>query len=243
MPNQIALSQIQAVLFDLDGTLRFNQPSSTQVFYDYAMQLGVADGGERRRRAMRWTHWYWAQSPDLLRDKQTYPEPERFWLNYAGRALQAIDCPAEQADSLAPEMHRYMNEEHRPQPCITGDTLFTLEQLRQRGLQLGVVSNREQPLQEELLSLGLLDYFDLVLAAGEVGWWKPDPEIFQHALGHLGIPAGRTAYVGDNYYADIVGASRAGLQPILLDPDELFEEADCPVITAIGQILDLLPPA
>ncbi len=78
------------------------------------------------------------------------------------------------------------------------------------------------------------------MTAGEAGAWKPDPAIFALALQRMGAPASTAAYVGDNYYADVVGARRAGLQPLLLDPQELFPEAGCPVIRTIGELQALV---
>jgi putative hydrolase of the HAD superfamily len=74
-------------------------------------------------------------------------------------------------------------------------------------------------------------YFDWLVAAGEVGVSKPDPAIFHLALERAGAPADQAVYVGDNYWADVVGAQRAGLRPVLLDPHRLFPEAVCPVLT------------
>jgi predicted HAD superfamily phosphohydrolase YqeG len=42
--------------------------------------------------------------------------------------------------------------------------------------------------------------------------------------------------VGDNYFADVVGARNAGIQPILIDPVNLFPEADCVVIDTISDL-------
>jgi FMN phosphatase YigB (HAD superfamily) len=47
-------------------------------------------------------------------------------------------------------------------------------------------------------------------------------------------------YVGDNYFADIVGSRRAGLQPVLYDPSRLFPDSGCPVITSFDQLTNLL---
>jgi FMN phosphatase YigB (HAD superfamily) len=45
-----------------------------------------------------------------------------------------------------------------------------------------------------------------------------------------------TAYIGDNYYTDVVGARQAGLYPILYDPRNIFPGADCLVISAISDL-------
>lgn len=232
---------LRTVIFDLDGTLRFNHPSYTEAFYDYAVSLGAPDGAERRRRAMRWTHYYWAQSDELFIDLQAFPgDGEAFWLNYAVRSLRAFDCPEECLQEIAPKVHAYMTHHHQPVAWVPPDVPQTLSALQAAGYQLALVTNRNRPCQDELAELGLLDYFELALTAGEASAWKPDPAIFTLALQRLDATAEAAIYVGDNYYADVVGARRAGLQPVLLDPQDVFPDADCPVIRTIGELQSLI---
>jgi len=232
---------LRTVLFDLDGTLRFNCPSYTDAFFDQAVSLGVPDSAERSRRAARWTHYYWAQSDELFVDLQIYPGSEdEFWLNYAARSLRAFDCPDECAQEYAPRLHEYMTYQHQPVAWVPPDVPETLSALKAAGYQLGLVTNRSKPCDEELTQLGLLDYFELALTAAEANAWKPDPAIFAQALQRLGATAGTALYVGDNYYADGVGARQAGLQPVLLDPQGLFPEVECLVIRAIGELQALV---
>ena len=61
------------------------------------------------------------------------------------------------------------------------------------------------------------------------------------ALERLGSRPEEAFYVGDNYWADVVGAERAGLTPVLLDPDRLFPEAACLVLKQIDELLEWLP--
>ena len=231
--NQVVIA---CVLFDLDGTLRHNIPSGNHALIDQAVVLGVADGAEKRRRIARWTHYYWAQSPELADDLSAYPEETDFWRNYIVRSLLEYDCTQEVAHELAPVLERYMSEEYFPENVIPPDVHPTLHDLKKSGYRLGVVSNRHQPCHEELRSYGLDEFFELALVAGEVSAWKPDPALFTHALERLEITPEQAIYVGDNYYADVVGALRAGLGPVLYDPDEVFTDVDCPVIRNIGEL-------
>ena len=73
--------------------------------------------------------------------------------------------------------------------------------------------------------------------------WKPDPAIFKRAFALSNTPPEHNLYIGDNYYADIIGARAAGIQPVLLDPHGLFPEADCPIVRHLGEIVSLLTPA
>ena len=94
---------------------------------------------------------------------------------------------------------------------------------------------------ELLDTLDLRRCFDICLASGEVGQAKPHPALFHAALERTGATAGRCLYVGDNYWADVVGSERAGLQPVLIDSLGFFPEAECLILERIEDLLIWLP--
>jgi putative hydrolase of the HAD superfamily len=109
--------------------------------------------------------------------------------------------------------------------------------LKKAGYYLAVISNREKPFFDEMDSHELTPFFEFSLAAGEVDTYKPDPGVFQHALQRAGLTAQEVAYVGDNYFADVVGSRRAGLMPVLYDPNGIFPEADCVTIKSFDELI------
>ena len=236
LPHTFKHNGIQAILFDLDGTLRHNDPSAVDVFLEHAAKLGVGDSRAKRRKYERWVHYYWAQSPDLLEDRQLLEDEDKFWTHYAWRSLQVYGCSPGEAQALAAQMHAYMKEFYQPKDCVPDDVPATLEGLKARGFRLGVLSNRTKPYGEQMLSLGLADYFEFALAAGDFEVWKPDPGLFLHALERMQLHPEQAIYVGDNYYADVIGARGAGVLPVLLDPQGIFPGAGCPVIQSIGEL-------
>jgi phosphoglycolate phosphatase-like HAD superfamily hydrolase len=52
-----------AVLFDLDGTLRSNQPDSVEAFIEYASRVGLALSEAQMHICEREAHRYWASLP------------------------------------------------------------------------------------------------------------------------------------------------------------------------------------
>jgi len=231
----------QAILFDLDGTLRHTQPNGGEVFVEQARALGLRISDEDRLRGIRWEHYYWANSIDLRKDLDIHPESEAaFWVNYSRRQLVALGAHPARAAELAPVLSAHMSESYKPLGVLDSGALEVLTQLKETGYRLGVVSNRGKPFHSDLDSLGILPFFELSLAAGEVGSYKPEPGIFQAALERMGVPAEAAVYLGDNYFADVVGARRAGLRPVLYDPRGIFPDADCEVIESFGEFLHLL---
>jgi len=96
------------------------------------------------------------------------------------------------------------------------------------GLKMVVVSNSDGTVEQLMHESGLRHFFDAVVDSHVVGYAKPDPRIFKHALDISGSEASRTLHVGDMYYADIVGAEAAGIRAVLLDPFDDWIDHDCP---------------
>ncbi len=232
---------IQAVFFDLDGTLRHNLPSGGEIFMDYAASLGLPIQREDRERATRWEHYYWASSAALLADLQKYEhDTEAFWQNYSYRHLLVLCGSQALAARVALQANQYMNENYKPQSHVPAEVPAALQQLRRRGLHLGVLSNRHNPFREELVTLGLSEFFPFALAGGEVDLWKPSPDIFHYVARQARLRPSQIAYVGDNYFADVIGARRAGLHAILYDPHGIFPEPGCLVIKSFTELPGLI---
>jgi HAD superfamily hydrolase (TIGR01549 family) len=233
---------IRAVFYDLDGTLRLNVPNSWRAFAEFARELGLTSTPADLHRLARWEHAYFAQSPEILVDSAAFPEPADFWRNFCQRELLALGADARQAVELAPQLSQRMDKDYKPADLLPEDLLETLAALKADGYLLGVLSNRDKPYTDYLAKRGLKEFFDLALYAGEAGLYKPHPGVFHFLLEKAGVSAAEAIYIGDNYYADVVGARQAGLQPVLFDLHHLFPEADCPVIQAHSQIYSLLEP-
>jgi HAD superfamily hydrolase (TIGR01549 family) len=231
---------IRAIFYDLDGTLRMNVPNGWRVFTDFASELGIKADQEDRMRAARWEHYYFAESPELQEDQVAFVDRPAFWSNFGYRQLIVLGASPQQAAELAPRLFQHMTDSYHPQDMIPEGLLETLKTLKQHGYLLGVLSNRNEPYSDYLAELGLGEFFSLAVFAGEAGIYKPNPGVFHYLLEKAGVSAGESIYVGDNYYADVVGARNAGMSPILLDVNGLFDEPDCPVIQAHCQILPLL---
>jgi putative hydrolase of the HAD superfamily len=102
-----------------------------------------------------------------------------------------------------------------------------LESLRDQGLQLLVVSNSDGSIERGLAEVGLRGYFSAVVDSAIVGFEKPDPRIFEHALERAGVSGRRALHVGDLYHADVTGARAAGVNALLLDPFGDWDGVDC----------------
>ncbi len=97
------------------------------------------------------------------------------------------------------------------------DVIPALDAMQAAGLRLAVVSNWGWYAPELLQTLELARHFEVLSISARVGYQKPHRAIFVHALELLDLPADAAIHVGDDPDADVVGARRAGIEPVLID--------------------------
>ena len=118
-----------------------------------------------------------------------------------------------------------------------------LAELVATGVPVGIVSNSDGTIERRLRSMGILQVGQgpgvdvrCVVDSGSVGIEKPDPRIFDYALEHLGIEAEGVWYVGDTPGFDVVGARRAGIKPLLMDPFSVNHDFGADTVTSLGDV-------
>lgn len=90
-----------------------------------------------------------------------------------------------------------------------------LSGLKQQGYLLGIVSNGLGTFQTRAIEgLGIRDYFEVILISEIEQVRKPQAEIFHRALKRLGVTAKNTVFIGDHPEADIMGAKNAEMKAI-----------------------------
>ena len=117
--------------------------------------------------------------------------------------------------------------------------MAALRRVKAAGLVVGVISNSNGSVRSILEATGLAPHLDFVIDSAVVGVEKPDPRIFRLALERAGVPAGAAVYVGDLYSIDVLGARRAGLDAVLLDPRGHWGRRDCRLARGIEDAVSL----
>ncbi|OWF37479.1 haloacid dehalogenase-like hydrolase domain-containing protein 3 [Mizuhopecten yessoensis] len=104
----------------------------------------------------------------------------------------------------------------------------TLQNLKNSGVKLGVISNFDERLETILNKIALKHHFDFVISSKEFKIAKPDVRIFQEALRLGECPACQSLHVGDHFHNDYCGAREAGLTGVLYrkDMNNLPQEVD-----------------
>lgn len=203
------------IAFDAFGTL-FDLDALRQPARELAGERGDALFDEFSARLQPWT-WF-ATAAGAYR-----PLPQ-----LAEEALRAATAAAGVDADASPLAERLSSLPLFPEAAGALDALS--------GERLAVLSNGTPDGLEQLLEhAGIRRHFEHVLAADEVGHYKPAPEVYALAPAAFGVPASEVALVSGNAW-DVAGAKLAGLRavwvsrgrptvPVLdLAPDHVVED-------------------
>ncbi len=211
------MTALQAIIFDLGGTL-IDWPDWDEdvdrrwgLSYDYLVSQLTAHGWPSRDVYVQ-----------AMRDAE-----KNHWLHVAER--QASSTPTGVLeDGFARLGHNATEEELlialdgyaravNGWAVIFPDAITTLEELRQRGYRLGLLSNTWWAAEwhnADLATHGLTSLLDEVVYTSDLSHSKPHPAVFQEVMRRLGVEPARCVMVGDRLVDDISGALGAGMRAV-----------------------------
>ena len=195
---------IDAVLFDLGGTLDGPGRPWVDRFVTAYRDAGVAVPAERLREASH------------AGTRAAYAEPSI--AGYDLHATVAVHVAAQLAHlglADADGARRIVDIFVAGTAAALDESRAVLERLARR-YALGVVSNYYGNAERILTDAGMGRLFGAVVDSSVCGLSKPDPAIFALAVARLGVPAERALFVGDSLAQDIIPARAAGLRTALV---------------------------
>lgn len=192
---------VQAVFFDLDGTLVELPDDFAALFESALAEYGVSADAERRE-------YYFEAFFDHL--GECHPEPYRM----AMADLRAAFDLEPSAEELA---ETYVEREAAATTLRPGvrEALDALAESADPDCRLGVLTNGGARAQRRKLEYhDIADQFVAVVVSGDVGAGKPDPAIF--AAARDALPADEYVFVADALERDVLPAQEAGFTGIHL---------------------------
>ncbi len=226
-------AHITTIVFDLDGTLIKHTWQLSQIteslFARFADELTPVSHDE-------FFECFWTKSEDLWYmmvdgaiDGATVAKYSYF------NTLRALNRNTDLAEPMLAGWKELVLTEAVPYE----DTFSVLEALRGT-YKTGILTNGFVALQRAKIERhNLAAYVDFTLVSEETGYHKPDKRVFEEALDMVkGALPERTLYIGDNLIADIKGAQKAGLTPILINPHDDLDPPDG--VVKIQKLSDLL---
>ncbi|WP_309127971.1 HAD family phosphatase [Microbacterium sp.] len=173
---------IRAVLFDLDGVLRHFDPAYvTRIEAEHALPAGSIHDA--------------AFAAPLLDAVTTGRISRAAWVQSVGEELG--DPKAAEAWGRHPSA---------PDAAM----LALSDQLRTTGIRTAILTNGTDTITAELRELGIDTHVDAVFNSAEIGFVKPDPRVFRHALDALELSPGEVFFTDDSA-TKLAGASELGM--------------------------------
>ena len=218
---------VRAVVFDVDFTIAKPGPDLGPDGYRrlgerYGLSLDPARYADARLAA--------------LVDLKRHPEldhDEEIWIRFTQLIIEGMGGVGD-TYAAAAEMEGAWAHAHHFE--LYEDALPALGALRDRGLQIGLLSNSARDLDEFVAHHGLT--VDAVLTSRAYGKTKPHRAIFTRMLELLAVAPANALMVGDTVEDDVEGALAVGMQAVLVDRDGRYPERES--IDDLRALLDVI---
>ncbi|TBW38095.1 phosphoglycolate phosphatase [Azotobacter chroococcum] len=216
-------------MFDLDGTLVDSVPDLAAAVDRMLVQLGRAPAGVERVRL-----WIGNGAPVLVRRA------------LAGDLRHDGVGAAEAETALALFMQAYADSHGLTR--IYPGVVETLDWLRERDVQLALITNKPARFLPELLAdKGLDGYFRWVVGGDTLPQQKPDPAALLWVMEQAGVMAEEALFVGDSRN-DVLAARAAGVACVALSYGynhgrPIAEEGPALVLDVLSGLVDSTPAA
>jgi putative hydrolase of the HAD superfamily len=243
--SPIGAPMVSAILLDAGGVLVFPEPAN---LLPPLRKAGLDPDLSVLERA----HYHAMAAQD---QQATPPAQSTWWRDYLMTYLAACGVAEASCEQLAIELAQHPRRYGWAH--VGHDVKDGLRALAELGLPMGVVSNSNGTVEDDLRRVGVCYALDgdgqppegvqmgVILDSAVVGVAKPDPGIFRIALDALNVPAdGTVLHVGDSLRYDVAGALAAGLQPVHMDPYRLCSAPEGhPHISSLAELAQALTSA
>jgi putative hydrolase of the HAD superfamily len=168
---------------------------------------------------------------------------EAWWEEYFGEVVRNLSLVPSPDGKVVRRFCDALHQDHIRRNLwshLAPQAFSVLDRLQEAGLVIGLISNSDGRVREQVEEQGMTPRFRFILDSFEEKCEKPDPEIFRRALKLGGIAAGETLYVGDFVNIDWKGATGAGLQAVIIDPTGKRRGRGIPTISRLADLPDFL---
>ncbi len=209
------MTKYRHIFFDLDHTIWDFDKNAEETLHElYVVYdlpgLGLHSADLFIETYTRNNHQLWADYHTGKINKQTLRET-RFKKTF-------LDL------GLSPDVIPLQFEDDYVAMCPTKTNLFagaheTLTYLHGKYTLHLITNGFKESQGQKINGTGIGKYFDQVICSEDVGFNKPDPAIFEHALSLAGAEKQTSLMIGDSLEADVMGALNFGMDAIYFNPN------------------------
>ena len=211
-------SPIKAIFFDAVGTLFDVQGSVGHVYVTYAKKYGIPDTVEMvesLNKAFKKTMKTMPAPIFSVERPEKLKQCERLWWFDVVHAVFYRVGMFEGFDDFFDEVFEAFGQATHWE--LFPETREVLTKLKERGFELGIISNFDSRFFQLIRALDLNQFFDSVTISSLAGAAKPASKIFSYALEQHMLNPDEVLHVGDHRIEDFEGAQQAGLHTVLID--------------------------
>ena len=229
------MKKYKAIFFDLDHTLwDFEANSRTaisELFHTHNLNsFGIASSDDFIKIYKEVNTKMWDEYHRNLINKEH--------LRY-GRFERALSHFGVQKRELTERLSTEYLDICPVKTILLPGAIKVLELLKQNH-SLHIITNGFKEVQYlKIRNSGLMPYFDHIHISEEIGFKKPEPEIFNYACKQARAVSEECIMIGDNLETDIAGARNANVDHIFFNPEKIMHNAD--VNLEIAHLEELLP--
>lgn len=223
------MSSIKLVTFDATNTLFKVRGSVGEMYAKTAFNYGIkTNPNEIDKNFRKAFNQFSVKYPNFGR---TVGMPSKQW--WSGVVHHSFDgqVKADILTKISSDLYdNFMTKAHWE---LFQDVLPTLQHFKNKGINLGVLSNFDERLLTIFTQLNIEKYFIFILASRSTEWCKPSQQIFHHALTMVpGCMASEVIHIGDNLDLDYKAARNAGMDSYLL----LRQQSDTKINNLINNV-------
>ncbi|MEH2107659.1 HAD family hydrolase [Nostoc sp.] len=192
----------KAIIFDLDNTLLNFEICERQAILGaleactISLDLNGISENVFLQAFETYNSKYWRQ-------RETFSPNELIEMSYRSTLAQ-LDIQTDQIGNLSQSFWHIFNHYAVMEPDVN-EVLTVLA----RNYRLAVITNGFVSAQvPRMQAAGIEHFFEAVVVSEAIGFAKPSPEIFHHALFRLNLMPAEVLYVGDSLKHDYAGATQ-----------------------------------
>jgi len=223
------------LLWDFDNTLAYRDGMWTQTIYELLQEEGMAaikleDISPHLRTGFPW------HTPELSHEEFFKGNS---WWEHMNLYFSKIIFKLGADEILACKISSRIKEKYLDASkwSLYEDTIPCLIHAKEKGYENIIVSNHVPELVELVEKLGLTDFFSEIYTSAKIGFEKPNINFFKKVLNELGETS-NVIMIGDNYRADVEGATNAGIKAVLIDRKNCYTDNTCIRVTNLLELLD-----
>jgi len=206
----------KGILFDLDDTIiAFGSVADTawgQVCDKYFAECALSNANDLFQAISKTSNWYWSDRDRHKSGRNNLDKARREIVNLALEDIGINNL------SLAHKIADAFIKLREEMIQLFPQARETLEHLNKNNISLALMTNGESEKQRtKIKRFNLERFFDVILVEGEIGYGKPDKEVYTMALDALKLEPDDVWAVGDNLEWDVWGPQQLGIYSIWND--------------------------